>query len=155
MGFGKPNISISKSLHPEKVTLWAALFLKGIYRYFFDSMVTGNSYKVLLETKFFPFARTRGWVQIFYFMQDGAGPIASKKCSRLFTMYMKNEWLVQHLKIWTRFELDFNPCDFFLWGYIKDHCYSENSTTEELMKAIRKTVNNISKKNWLLLEWWW
>ena len=27
--------------------------------------------------------------------------------------------------------LDLNPCDFFLWGYIKDHCYSENPTTEK------------------------
>ena len=51
-----PNISISKFLHPEKVTLWAALSVKGIYLYFFDSTVTGNSYKELLETKFFPFA---------------------------------------------------------------------------------------------------
>ena len=40
---------------------------------------------------------------------------------------------------------DLNPCDFFLWDYIKDHCYSENSTTtEELVKSIRKTVNDIS-----------
>ena len=55
-GTENPNISISKSLHPEKVTLWAALSVKGIYLYFFDSTVTGNSYKELLETKFFPFA---------------------------------------------------------------------------------------------------
>ena len=41
--------------------------------------------------------------------------------------------------------LGLNPCDFFLWGFIKDHCYSENpTTTEELTKAIRKTVNSIS-----------
>ena len=45
---------------------------------------------------------------------------------------------------WRPYFLDLNPCDFFLWGYIKDHCYSENPTTEELRKAIRKTVNSIS-----------
>ena len=26
---------------------------------------------------------------------------------------------------------DLNPCDFFLWGYIKDYCYFENPTTTE------------------------
>ena len=46
---------------------------------------------------------------------------------------------------WPRYSSDLNPCDFSLWGYIKDHCYSENpTTTEELMKSIRKIVNSIS-----------
>ena len=67
-----PNISISKYLHPEEVTLTAALSVKGIYLYFVDSTVTGNSYKELLETKFCPFAKKRGWAKTFHFMQDGA-----------------------------------------------------------------------------------
>ena len=82
-GTENPNISISKSLHPGKVTSWAALPVKGIYLYFFDSAVTGNNYKELLQTKFFPFAKKR-----VHFMQDGATP---KKCSRLFKMYMEIE----------------------------------------------------------------
>ena len=46
---------------------------------------------------------------------------------------------------WPPYSPDLTPCDFFLWCYIKDQCYSENpTTTEELMKAIRKTVNSIS-----------
>ena len=51
-----------------------------------------------------------------------------------------------HGKIeWSPCSPDLSRCDFFLWGYIKVHCYSENpTTTEELMKAIRKTVNTIS-----------
>ena len=53
--------------------------VKGIYLYFFDSTVTGNSYKELLETKFFPFAKKRGWVKIFHFMQGGATPHRTKE----------------------------------------------------------------------------
>ena len=56
-----------------------ALFVKRIYLYFFDSTVTGNSYKELLETKFFSFAKKRGWVKTFYFMQDGAMPHRTKE----------------------------------------------------------------------------
>ena len=67
------------TLYPEKVTLWAALSVKGIYLYFFDSTVTGNSYKELLETKFFIFTKKRGWVKTFYFMQDKATPHRTKE----------------------------------------------------------------------------
>ena len=38
-GTENPNISISKSLRPKKVTVWAVLSVKGIYLYFFDSAV--------------------------------------------------------------------------------------------------------------------
>ena len=31
---------------------------------------------------------------------------------------------------WPPYSPDLNACDFFLWGYIKDHCNSENPTTE-------------------------
>ena len=51
--------------------------LKGIYLYFIDSTVTGNSYKELLETKLFPFEKKKGWVKTF--MQDGATPRRTKE----------------------------------------------------------------------------
>ena len=78
-GTENPDISISKSLHSEKVTLWAALSVKEIHLYSFDSTVTGNSYKELLETKFFLFTKKRGWVKTFHFIQDGATPRRTKE----------------------------------------------------------------------------
>ena len=83
-------------------------------------------------------------------MQDGATPRRTK--ARLFTMYMGNRVIglgytqFAHRGIeWLPYSPDLNSCDLFLWSYIKDHSYSENpTTTEELMKAIRKTVNTIS-----------
>ena len=46
---------------------------------------------------------------------------------------------------WPQYSSDLNPCDFLLWGYIKDHYFSEHPTsTEELTEVIRKTVNSIS-----------
>ena len=93
-GTENSNNSISKSLRPEKVTLWATLSVKGIYLYFFDSTVTGNSYKELLETNFFPFVKKRGWVRLSILCKMEQRLIAPKKCSRLFTMYMEIDWLV-------------------------------------------------------------
>lgn len=44
-GTENPNISLAKSLHPQKVTAWAAISVKGIYLQFLESTVTGESYK--------------------------------------------------------------------------------------------------------------
>ncbi|EZA51810.1 hypothetical protein X777_09567 [Ooceraea biroi] len=45
---------------------------------------------------------------------------------------------------WPPYSPDLNPCDFFLWGYIKDHCYPGNpETVSDLVVAIKKVVSNI------------
>ena len=129
-----------------------SLSVKEIYLYFFDSTVTGNSYKELLETKIFPFAKKRGWVKTFHFMQDGATPHRIKEVfEAIYNVYGNRVIDLGHPKFvrggieWSPYSPDLNPYDFFLWGYMEDHCYSKNpTTTEELMKAIRKTVNSIS-----------
>ncbi|EZA53834.1 hypothetical protein X777_06699 [Ooceraea biroi] len=68
-----PNVSIAVPLHPQKVSAWAAISVKGVYLQFFEGTVTGESYKEL-ENKFFPYAKKRGLVNRFYFMQDEATP---------------------------------------------------------------------------------
>ncbi|EZA61377.1 hypothetical protein X777_12330, partial [Ooceraea biroi] len=45
---------------------------------------------------------------------------------------------------WPPYSPDLYPCDLFLWGYIKDHCYAENpETVSDLVVAIKKVVSNI------------
>ena len=136
-GTENPNISISKPLHPEKVTLSAAFSVDGIYLYFFDSTVTGNIYKELLETKFFPFAK-RGWLKTLRLMQDGATPRCTKEVfEAIYNVYGNRVIGLGDPKFahggieWPPYSLDLNPCDFFLCGYIEDHYYSKNPTTTE------------------------
>ena len=50
-----PNVTTAKFLHPNKVIVWSAESVKGIYLKFFDSTFIGQSYAQLLETKFFQF----------------------------------------------------------------------------------------------------
>ena len=46
---------------------------------------------------------------------------------------------------WQLYSPDINPCDCFLWGYIKEKCYAENPTSkEDLIKAIKKMVYGIT-----------
>ena len=151
------DMSINKIIGSEvwkiPISPYQNLFIvKGIYLYFFDSTVNGNSYKVLLETKFFPFAKKRGWVKTFHFIQYGATPHRTKEVfDAIYNVYVNRVIGLGYPKFanggieWAPYSPDLNLCDFFLWGYFKDHCYSRNpTTTDELMKAIRKTVNSIS-----------
>ncbi|XP_057335141.1 uncharacterized protein LOC130673942 [Microplitis mediator] len=151
-GTENPNISLAKSLHPLKVTAWAAISVKGIYLQFLESTVTGESYKQLLETKFFPYAKKRGLVKNFYFMQDGATPHRTHEVFEAINRVYETRVIglgypkfVQGGLEWPPYSPDLNPCDFFLWGYIKDHCYAKNpSTVEELIAAIQKVVRGIT-----------
>nr|XP_012149732.1 PREDICTED: uncharacterized protein LOC105663683 [Megachile rotundata] len=63
------NVSLAKDLHSEKITVWAAISIKGIYLQFFDSTVTGESYKQILEQKFFPHAKKKRPSQRFLFLR--------------------------------------------------------------------------------------
>ena len=45
---------------------------------------------------------------------------------------------------WPPYSPDLNPCDFFLWGCLKDNCYAEKpKTIDDLRKAITKGVLSI------------
>ena len=85
-------------------------------------------------------------------MQDGATPHRTKEVfEAIYNVYGNRVIGLGYPKFahgaveWPPYSPDLNLYYFFLWGYIKDHCYSENpTTTEELMKAIRKTVNSMS-----------
>lgn len=151
-GSENPSVSIAKSLHPQKVTVWAAISVKGVYLQILDATVTGESYKELLEKKFFPHARKRGLVRDFYFMQDGAAPHRTQGVfEAIHKVYGTRVIGLGYPKFahggleWPPYSPDLNPCDYFLWGYIKDHCYADNpKTVDELVGAIKKTTGGVT-----------
>ena len=90
----------------------------------------------------------RSWVKTYHFMQDGAPSHARSVRGYLQCIWKSSDWfripLICLQRDWVASILPrFKSLWLFLWGYNKDHCYSENpTTTEELIKAIRKTVNS-------------
>lgn len=84
-------------------------------------------------------------------MQDGARPHRSKEVFQLLNHYFKEKVIAldynnatQKGLDWPPYSPDLNPCDFFLWGYIKDKVYKNNpKTMEELQNAIREEFSTI------------
>ena len=141
-------------LHPQKVSASAAISIKGIYLQFFESTVTAETYKNLLETKLFPYAKKRGLVKNFHFMQDGAAPhrtqevfAALHKVCDTRVMGLGYPKFARGGLEWPPYSPYLKPCDFFIWGYIKDHCHAESpETVDDLVRAIKKTVNGITSE---------
>lgn len=86
-----------------------------------------------------------------FFMQDGARPhtarIVLEYLSEVFNERVISNRYPENFQrgfSWPAYSPDLNPCDFFLWGYLKDRVYSGNpQTLIELEAAITEQINLI------------
>ena len=90
-GTENSNIFISKSVHPEKVTLWATLFVEGINLYSSIQRSLGIVTKSCWRQSSSPLQRREVGLRLFILCKMEQRPIAPKKYSRLFRMYMEIE----------------------------------------------------------------
>jgi hypothetical protein len=81
---------------------------------------------------------------LYYFQQDGASPHRGKKVQK----YLKNKFGDRFIdkKTWPPRSPDLNPCDFFLWGYLKSRVYNPLPNNLDELKANRaREISNIDK----------
>jgi len=80
----------------------------------------------------------------FYFQQDGAKPHIANKVQN----YLKSKFGDKFMEkiIWPPRSPDLNPCDFYLWGYLKARVYNPlPKTLDELKSNIRREIKKITK----------
>jgi hypothetical protein len=81
---------------------------------------------------------------LYYFQQDGASPHRGKKVQK----YLKKKFGDRFIdkKTWPPRSPDLNPCDFFLWGYLKSRVYNPLPNNLDELKANRaREISNIGK----------
>ncbi|GFV64765.1 uncharacterized protein TNCV_3275361 [Trichonephila clavipes] len=77
-------------------------------------------------------------------MQDGARPHRTEQVFRFLDEYFGNRVIaLEYPKFtgagmdWPQYSLDLTPCDYFLWGALKDIVYSKHpAALDELESAI-------------------
>ena len=118
--------------------------------YFFEEnnvtvTVNSNRYCDMLETFLRPKLNMPHDMDNVWFQQDGATAHTSRRA-----MGILREMLPGHLILlrgdigWPARSPDLNPCDFFLWGYLKSKVYSNRpQSIEELKDAIRQEIASI------------
>lgn len=150
-----PRVFETTSMKPQRITVWCAISEKGIIGpVFLDQTINGERYKQMLVKDFIPFAQGMGAVDRFWFMQDGALPHRTNDVFKLLNEHFDGRVLGLGYPNkfaggldWAPYSPDLNPCDFFLWGYLKDKVYrNKPGNLTELKAAITLEINNIGQE---------
>ena len=151
-GRENPNICLARPSY-SRVTVWIAFCSSMIIEpVIFTETVTSKVYLKYLSNKFLPAAKKHKKIKNYYFMQDGARPHRTRKVFNFLHRHFHDRVIAlnfpkeKHCGMdWPPYSPDLNPCDYFLWGYIKDKVYSQTpKTLDELVSNIENAFNDIS-----------
>jgi histone-lysine N-methyltransferase SETMAR len=155
LGTENPHIAISTPLHPQRVTVWCGMSSEVIIGpIFIEGSVTSVKYQEILESDFFPEIRRRRSLRGYWYQQDGAPPHRTLEVLQcLNTTFQGRLIALDYEKVtdngleWPPYSPDLNPCDFFLWGHLKDRVYQPPpQTIEQLKEAIRREIRAIGSE---------
>ena len=154
----KQNFRLEKSpgelhkrpLHCPQVTVWYAVAEFGIWGpYFFeeDATVTVNSdrYCEMLKTFLRPKLNMLHNMDNAWFQQDGARAHTFQRAMGILREMFPGHLISLRGDIsWSIHSPHLNPCDFFLWGYLKSKVYiNRPCSIEQLKDAICPEITTI------------
>ncbi|GFT39011.1 putative transposase [Trichonephila clavipes] len=145
-----PQVYVETPLHPEKLTVWCALWADGIIGPFFKNdeghnvTVSGDRYRAMITNFFIPELNNHD-VQELWFQQDGATCRTARATIDLLKDTFRDRLI-------SRFgpvnqpprSYDLTPLDYFLWGYVKSLVYADKpQTLDHLEDNIRRVIADI------------
>lgn len=146
-GTERPNEVYETRTNSPSVMVWCAMSKNGIIGpYFFENEnVTGTTYKRML--RYFLFPKLRDYPEDMIFQQDGAPPHFAIEVRQYLDRKLPEHWMGRGGSIsWPAYSPDLTPCDYFLWGYIKDIVYrNPPRTISELKTKIGQAIRSINE----------
>ncbi|GFU44043.1 uncharacterized protein TNCV_4963551 [Trichonephila clavipes] len=146
-----PQVYVETPLHPEKLTVWCALWAGGfIGPYFFKNdeghnvTVNGDRYRAMVTNFFIPKLNNHD-VQELWFQQDGATCHRARATIDLLKDTFGNRLISRFGPVnWPPRSCDLTPLDYFLWGYVKSLDYADKpQTLDHLEENIRRVIADI------------
>ncbi|GFV46384.1 histone-lysine N-methyltransferase SETMAR [Trichonephila clavipes] len=121
-----PQVYVETPLHPEKLTVWCALWAGGIIDpYFFKNdeghnvTVNGDRYRAMITNFFIPELNNHD-VQELWFQQDGATCHTARATIDLLKDTFGDRLISRFGPVkWPPRSCDLTPLDYFLWDYVK------------------------------------
>ena len=151
-GRSPPEYVLERPLHAEKCTAWAALSTQGIIGpiWFVDdenetTTINAERYMGVLKQFFVKLKRKHVDVDSQWFMQDGATPHTANCTLQWLRSKFQDRIISRRTTVeWAPHSPDLNPCNFYLWGYLKAVSYrGKPADLEELKQAVEETVRGI------------
>lgn len=151
-GSENPGIVVQHERDSPKLNVFCAISSDKVYGPFFfaEKTVTGITYLDTLEQWLFPqLLEDSG---NFIFMQDGAPAHFHELVRTFLNNTIPNRWIGRGgeedliFRRWPPRSPDLTPCDFYLWGYIKDRVYVPPlpASLQELRVRITEAVESIT-----------
>ncbi|GFW76742.1 putative DD41D transposase [Trichonephila clavipes] len=146
-----PQVYVETPLHPEKLTVWCALWAGGIIGpYFFKNdeghnvTVNGDRYRAMNTNFFIPELNNRD-VQELWFQQDGATCHTARATIDLLKDTFGDRLISRFGPVnWPPRSCDLTPLDYFLWGHVKSLVYADKpQTLDYLEDNIRRVIADI------------
>lgn len=131
-----PHILEQTTLKSKGITVWAAVNINGVLSYdISDSTMTGTRYAQVLNQHVLPHFMVPEMNQAI-FQQDGASPHYANPVKQLLNEHLRGRWIGRGSDFldWPPRSPDLTVCDFFLWGYLKEHVYSHSFDSDEDLK---------------------
>ena len=135
--------------------MWCAIGQNNIIGPFFfedeyENRVTVNSerYIAMMQAKFIPALRKKRTVDknTVIYQQDGAPPHCSNISLEFLRRHFPGDQLISRCTdfSWLPYSPDLNPCDYFLWRYLKERIYQNNPQTLPALKDnIKREIRSI------------
>ena len=147
----QPRAFVQKPLHPEKLTVWCALWAGGIIGpYVFrddegqNVTVNGERYRAMINNFLVP--QLQG-VEVAdkWFQQDGATCHTAGETITLLRETFGGRIISRNGPVnWPPRSCDLTPLDYFLWGYVKSKVYTNKpETLHQLEENIRQVIGEI------------
>ncbi|GFW45670.1 uncharacterized protein TNCV_3246071 [Trichonephila clavipes] len=142
------QVYVETPLHPEKLTVWCALWAGGIIGpYFFKNdeghnvTVNGDRYRAMITNFFIPEFNNHD-VQELWFQQDGATCHTARATIDLLKDTFGDRLISRFGPVnWPPRFCDLTRLDYFLWGYVKSLVYADKpQTLDHLEDNIRRVI---------------
>ncbi|GFV38089.1 transposable element Tc3 transposase [Trichonephila clavipes] len=146
-----PQVYVETPLHPEKLTVWCALWAGGIIGpYFFKNdeghnvTVNGDRYRAMITNFFIPELKNHD-VQELWCQQDGATCHTARATIDLLKDTFGDHLISRFGPVkWPPRSCDLTQLDYFLWGYVKSLVYADKpQTLDHLEDNIRRVIADI------------
>ncbi|GFU78024.1 uncharacterized protein TNCV_4855021 [Trichonephila clavipes] len=146
-----PDVYVETPLHPEKLTVWCALWAGGIIGpYFFKNdeghnvTVNGDRSRAMITNFFIPELNNHD-VQELWFQQDGATCHTARATIDLLKDTFGDRLISRFGPVnWPPRSWDLTPLDYFLWGCVKSLVYADKPQTfDHLEDNIRRVIADI------------
>ncbi|GFX37144.1 transposable element Tc3 transposase [Trichonephila clavipes] len=151
-----PQVYVETPLHPEKLTVWCALWAGKIIGPYFKNnechnvTVNGDRYRAMITNFFIPELNNHD-VQELWFQQDGATCHTARATIHLLKDTFGDRLISRFGPVnWPPRSCDLTPLDYFLWGYVKSLVYADKPRTLDQQHSLcycRYTATNVGKSH--------